>query len=78
MTGSKNGADKGTLGIYGPKVAITDPHPTGYKDPLFGPIRPTGHHLCPRFDDFCVDIATGACMPEPDSGTHSVVEKPVG
>ena len=25
-----------------------------------------------------VDIATGDCMPEPDSGTHSVVENPLG
>ena len=31
-----------------------------------------------RFDWITVDIATGDCMPEPDSGTHSVVEKPFG
>jgi len=31
-----------------------------------------------RFDWMTVDIATGDCIPDPDSGTHSVVEKPVG
>ena len=31
-----------------------------------------------RFDCMTVDMATGACMPEPDSGTHKVVVKPLG
>src|SRR6267142_2850386 len=31
-----------------------------------------------RLDWITVDIATGDCMPEPDSGTHSVVENPLG
>ena len=31
-----------------------------------------------RFDCMTVLMATGACMPEPDSGTHRVVEKPLG
>ena len=31
-----------------------------------------------RFDWMIVLIATGDCMPEPDSGTQSVVEKPLG
>src|SRR5262245_52843045 len=31
-----------------------------------------------RFDWMTVDIATGDCTPEPDSGTQSVVEKPFG
>src|SRR6266704_2455008 len=28
-----------------------------------------------RFDCMTVDMATGACMPEPDSGTHKVIVK---
>lgn len=51
---------KGTLGVYGPKFAVSDPHVTAYDDPQFGPVRPTGKHLCPVFDDFCVDVTTGA------------------
>ena len=31
-----------------------------------------------RLDWMTVDMATGDCMPEPDSGTHSVVAKPFG
>ena len=31
-----------------------------------------------RFDWITVDIATGACIPEPDSGTHRVVVNPFG
>jgi hypothetical protein len=31
-----------------------------------------------RFDCITVDMATGDCMPEPDSGTHKVVENPFG
>ena len=31
-----------------------------------------------RFDCMTVDMATGDCMPEPDSGTQSVVAKPFG
>jgi hypothetical protein len=31
-----------------------------------------------RFDCITVDMATGACIPEPDSGTHMVVVKPFG
>ena len=30
-----------------------------------------------RFDWMIVLMATGDCMPDPDSGTHSVVEKPL-
>ena len=29
-------------------------------------------------DWITVDMATGDCIPEPDSGTHSVVENPFG
>ena len=31
-----------------------------------------------RFDCITTAMATGDCMPEPDSGTHMVVEKPFG
>src|SRR6185503_10328510 len=31
-----------------------------------------------RLDWMTVDIATGDCIPEPDSGTHSVVLNPLG
>ena len=31
-----------------------------------------------RLDWMTVDIATGDCIPEPDSGTHNEVEKPFG
>ena len=56
----KTGADKGTLGVYGPKLAVTDPHPGDYKDPTFGPVRPSGRHLCPMYSDVCIDVTTGA------------------
>jgi hypothetical protein len=55
----KPGVETGTVGIFGPKLAVATTQPTKYDDPLFGPHLVDGAHVCPRHADWCVELATG-------------------
>lgn len=51
--------DRGTVAVYGPKLAVPTKHLVDYKDPLEVSVA-TDSHLCPHYADYCIDLATGA------------------
>ena len=66
---------RGDSGVYTYSIFS---HPTNYAATSVGEGRFCAKLNDALFDWMTVDIATGDCIPEPDSGTHSVVVKPLG
>jgi hypothetical protein len=60
----RSGHDQGPVAVFGPHLAKLTRHAVDYKDPLELTVA-TSAQLCPKYADYCIDLATGSLTPLP-------------